>query len=221
MGKCRKISDIKGLKYFKPLLKLLHDLHLDGCRRDRAGNRKLHYDQYCLLILLSYFNPMVRSMRAIVKSSKLEKVQKKLGCSSASLDSFSEAAGVFDPELIKRVAHTLSSQVKPVQDVGKGNVGKKLVAVDGTFLRTLKLITVAAYLTDKTSKSHCGWRLHTQFEIDTSVPARIDVTSASNSGKTDEKNVLRKNLQSECCFVMDRGDIVKSRQAGKKGRLIC
>lgn len=204
MGKSRKISDIKGLKYFKPLVKLLRDLHLDGCRRDRAGNRKLHYDQYCLLILLSYFNPMARSVRAIVKSSKLQKVQKKLGCSSASLGSFSEAAGVFDPELIKRVAHTLSNQVKPVQDVGKGHVGKKLVAVDGTVLRTLKSITEAAYLTDKTGKSHCGWRLHTQFEIDTSVPARIDVTSASNSGKTDEKNVLRKNLQSECCYVMDR-----------------
>ncbi len=48
MGESRKISDIKGLKYFKPLVKLLRDLHLDGCRRDRAANRKLHYDQYCL-----------------------------------------------------------------------------------------------------------------------------------------------------------------------------
>ncbi|MBI1323487.1 IS4 family transposase, partial [bacterium] len=85
MGESRKISDIKGLKYFKPLVKLLRDLHLDGCRRDRAGNRKLHYDQYCLLVLLSYFNPMARSVRAIVKASKLEKVQKKLGCSAASL----------------------------------------------------------------------------------------------------------------------------------------
>jgi len=204
MGESRKTSDIKGLKYFKPLVKLLRDLHLDGCRRDRAGNRKLHYDQYCLLVLLSYFNPMARSVRAIVKASKLEKVQKKLGCSAASLGSFSEAAGVFDPELIKRVAHTLSQQVKPVQDVGKGHLRKKLVAVDGTVLRTLKSITEAAYLKDKTGKSHCGWRLHTQFEIDASVPVRIDVTSASNSGKNDEKTVLRRNLQSERCYVMDR-----------------
>lgn len=204
MGESRKISDIKGLKYFKPLVKLLRDLHLDGCRRDRAGNRKLHYDQYCLLILLSYFNPMARSVRSIVKSSKLQKVQKKLGCSGASLGSFSEAAGVFDPELIKRVAHTLSRQVKPIQDVGKGHVRKKFVAVDGTVLRTLKSITEAAYLKDKTGKPHCGWRLHTQFEIDASVPVRIDVTTASNSGKNDEKTVLRGNLQSERCYVMDR-----------------
>ena len=204
MGESRKISDIKGLKYFKPLVKLLRDLHLDGCRRDRAGNRKLHYDQYCLLILLSYFNPMARSVRSIVKSSKLQKVQKKLGCSGASLGSFSEAAGVFDPELIKRVAHTLSRHVKPIQDVGNGHVRKKVVAVDGTVLRTLKSITEAAYLKDKTGKPHCGWRLHTQFEIDASVPVRIDVTTASNSGKNDEKTLLRGNLQSERCYVMDR-----------------
>ncbi len=46
--------------------------------------------------------------------------------------------------------------------------------------------------------------LHTQFEIDASVPVRIDDTTASNSGKNDEKTVLRGNLQSERCYVMDR-----------------
>lgn len=64
-------------------------------------------------------------------------------------------------------------------------------------------ITEAAYLTDKTGKSQYGWRLHIQFEIDASVPVRIDVTSASNSGKSDEKTLLRKNLQPERCYVMD------------------
>jgi len=72
-----------------------------------------------------------------------------------------------------------------------GHVGKKLVAVDGTILRTLKSITEAAYLTVKTVKSRCVWRLHTEFEIDVSVPVRIDVTSASNSGKTDDMLLLR------------------------------
>jgi hypothetical protein len=200
----RKISEIRGLKYFKPLVKLLRELHVDGCRRDRAGNRKLHYDQYCLLILLSYFNPLARSVRSLVKTSKLAKVQKKIGCAGSSLGSFSESGRVFDPELIKKVAATLGKQVKPFQDVGKGHVRKKLVAVDGTVIRTLKSITEAAYLADKNGDSHSAWRLHTQFEIDTNVPVRIDVTPGSNSGKTDEKTMLRKNLKPECCYVMDR-----------------
>jgi hypothetical protein len=27
-------------------------LHDDGCERNTAGNRELHYDQYCMLVLL-------------------------------------------------------------------------------------------------------------------------------------------------------------------------
>ncbi len=204
MGQSRKIGEIQGLKFFKPLIGLLRELHLDGCQRDKAGNRKLHYDQYCILLLLSYFNPMARSVRSLIESSKLDKVQKKLGCAASSLGSFSEAAGVFDPELIKKVANTLAQQVKPIQDVGKGHIRRKLVAVDGTVLRTLKSITQAAYLNDRNGMPHCGWRLHTQFEIDSSIPVRMDVTSAANSGKTDEKAMLRKRLQQECCYVMDR-----------------
>ena len=44
--------DITGLKYFDQLAPLLERLHNDGCERDRAGNRELHYDQYCMLLLL-------------------------------------------------------------------------------------------------------------------------------------------------------------------------
>ncbi len=36
------------------------------------------------------------------------------------------------------------------------------------------------------------------------MPTRIEVTSALNSGKTDEKHVLRKSLQSDHCYVLDR-----------------
>lgn len=49
--------DITSLKFFDKLAPLLARLHGDGCARDRAGNRELHYDQYCLLILLYLFNP--------------------------------------------------------------------------------------------------------------------------------------------------------------------
>ena len=65
-GKRRKKvreRDVTGLKYFHKLLPLLERLHEVGCQRDRAGNRELHFDQYCLLVLLFLFNPVVRSLR--------------------------------------------------------------------------------------------------------------------------------------------------------------
>lgn len=76
-------EDITGLKYFDKLRPLLERLHEVGCERDKAGNRELHYDQYCMLILLYLFNPIVTSLRGIRQASELSKVQMKLGCSTA------------------------------------------------------------------------------------------------------------------------------------------
>jgi hypothetical protein len=54
-------SDIVGLKYFDRLMPLLERLHDVGTQRDRAGNRRLFFDQYCAFILLFLFNPIVTS----------------------------------------------------------------------------------------------------------------------------------------------------------------
>ena len=50
--------DITGLKYFHKLDGLLTGLHRVGCERDQADNRKLHMDQYCMLVLL-YLQPVL------------------------------------------------------------------------------------------------------------------------------------------------------------------
>ena len=96
-----KFRDIQGLKYFRRLLPMLDQLHGVGCQRDRAGNRSLHYDQYCMLILLFMFNPILRSLRALQQASELKNVQRKLGCGRASLGSLSEAVEVFEPERLQ------------------------------------------------------------------------------------------------------------------------
>jgi len=44
---------------------LLKRHHADYCARDTAGNRSLHFDQYCMLILLCLFNPAISSLRAL------------------------------------------------------------------------------------------------------------------------------------------------------------
>ncbi len=90
-----KDADVTGLKYFDQLGPLLQRLHDDACQRDKAGNRDLHFDQYCMLVLLYMFNPVVSSLRAIQQASELKKVQRKPGCSRASPGSLSEASQFF------------------------------------------------------------------------------------------------------------------------------
>src|SRR3954452_20279449 len=199
-----KARDIQGVKYLERLLPLLDALHDVGCGRDKAGNRRLFYDQYCILVLLSLFNPIARSLRAIQQVSELRNVQRKLGCSRASLGSLSEAVEVFDPDRLLGIIDALAADVKPVRDVRKGHLAHALTAVDGSVVKTLKTITEAAFMADKNGQSHSGWRLHTHFDIDRHVPRRIEGTPGSNGGKHDEKERLRGALEADHCYVMDR-----------------
>lgn len=196
--------DIQGLKYLDRLLPMLARLHEVGCQRDKAGNRQLHYDEYCLLVLLFLFNPIVRSLRGLQQASQLKNVQKKLGCPRTSLGSLSEATDVFEPARLEGIIEELLGEIPTATNVGRGHVRQTLTAIDGSVVKTLSSLASAAYLRDKNGKAHCGWRFHTHFDIDRRVPTRMEVTSALNSGKTDEKQQLRRRIESDHCYVMDR-----------------
>lgn len=197
-------EDVQGLKYFRKLWPLFERLHEVGCGRDKAGNRELFMDQYCSLVLLFLFNPCVRSLRALQQASELKNVQRKLRCGRASLGSLSEATDVFDPERLREIIGELAADVRPARNVAGEHLDQVLSAVDGSVVKTLSTIAQAAYLKNVHGHSKSAWRLHTHFDIDRGVPTRIDVTSGKNSGKSDEKNVLRARLQTDHCYVMDR-----------------
>jgi hypothetical protein len=200
-------SDIVGLKYFDRLMPLLERLHDVGTARDRAGNRELFFDQYCAFILLFLFNPIVTSLRGIQQASELKKVQKKLGCPRASLGSLSEAVEVFDPEPVKQIASELAAQLEPLGNNRQFPEVKHLVtAVDGSVVKTLSRIVEAAYLRSPIDgRSMSAWRLHTHFEVERGLPVHINVTGAGGGGENDERAVLRKALEPDRCYVMDRG----------------
>ena len=187
-------EDVQGLKYFSKLWPLFERLHEVGCGRDKAGNRELFMDQYCALVLLFLFNPCLRSLRALQQASELKNVQGKLRCGRASLGSLSEATDVFDPERLREIIGELAAEVRPMHRVAGAHLDHVLLAVDGSVVKTLSTIAEAAYLKNVHGQSKSAWRLHTHFDVDRGVPTRIDVTSGKNSGKSDEKNMLRTRL---------------------------
>jgi hypothetical protein len=198
-------EDVTGLKYFDRLAPLLERLHEDGCGRDKAENRELHFDQYCMLVLLFMFNPVVSSLRAIQQASELKKVQKKLGCGRASLGSLSESSRVFNPELLREVIEELGQQLEPVaRDKRLGNVPHTLTAIDGSLLAGLPLLVEAMHLNHTKGSGLVKWRLHAQFDIEKYVPTRIDVTR-NGGGELDERAVLARTLEPGRCYVKDRG----------------
>lgn len=190
--------DVTGLKYFDKLAPLLERLHDDGCERDRAANRELHYDQYCLLILLYLFNPVVTSLRGIQQASELEKVQRKLGCPRAALGSLSEAATVFDPERLKEIIAELGAELQPLaRNPRLKDIDQTLTLVDGTLVSALPKLMQASWLKKQTGSPGAPgvkWRLHTHFEVERYVPTRIDVTP-EGGGAHDERAVLERTIE--------------------------
>lgn len=199
-------QDVTGLKYFDKLAPLLARLHDVGCGRDKAHNRTLHFDQYCLLVLLCLFNPVVRSLRALAQASALRKVQRKLGCQRASLGSLSEATDVFQPERLKEIIAELGGQLQPLaRDPRLKDVPHTLTLVDGTLLKGLPVLVQAGMPDPRAAKLQAKFRLHTQFDLERGVPIRIDVTAGSGRGATSERAVLAKALEQGRCYVEDRG----------------
>lgn len=193
-----KESDLQGFKYFKILSQLLERLHNAGCQRDRAGNRILHMDQYMTLLLLSMFSPICSSLRSMQQASELKKVQKKLRVPRSSLGSLSEAATVFDSDLMIDIIGKLASELKPIAHNSRlSDIKAILTIVDGTLLRALPK-TVDALWKDENNKAY---KAHMQYEILKGIPAASKLTN----GNANEKQVLAENLEPGRFYVLDRG----------------
>jgi hypothetical protein len=190
--------DLRGFKHFRLLMPIMERLHADGCQRDTAGNRRLHFDQYAALILLYFFNPIVTSLRGIQQASELRKVQRKLGCARAALGSLSEAAHVFDADLLRGIIGELVEKLPPLgRHTPFDEIKGIITLVDGSLLPALPQLVEAMWQ----NKKNRAFKMHTHFELLKGVPVRMDLTDAN----TDERDVLAECLQPDRVYVMDRG----------------
>jgi Transposase DDE domain len=190
-------KDLKGLKYFKLLGSLLECLHDDATRRDRAGNRCLFYDQYACLLLLFFFNPIVKSLRAIQQASTLAKVQRLFGCNRVSRGSLSEASRVFDPDLLHPLIGDLAARSLPVVHGKEAEALRGLTAVDGSLLPALPKMAWALWL----DPQHRAAKMHVHFDVLKGVPIETTLTTGNDS----ETAQLRATLQAQRLYVIDRG----------------
>jgi hypothetical protein len=189
--------DVQGFKYFHMLGPLFTHLHAAGTQRDRAGNRKLYYDQYATLLLLYFFNPALTSLRALQHASTLAKVQQRWGVRRTSLGALSEAAHVFDAALLQEVIATLGSRLRPHGLPTERAALRDLTAVDGSLLPALPKMAWAVWQDDQ----HRAAKMHVAFEVLRQVPVGVTVTAGSAS----ERAELRRLVHAGGFYVFDRG----------------
>jgi len=199
------LHDLHGMKRLRRVAALLSAMHEVGCGRDKAGNRELHFDDYVLLILLYLFNPMFDSMRTLQKVADLPEIRKRLGIKRFSLGSFSESCRVFEPAMLQEVIDQLAGDLLPVErEALLKDLPGKLTLVDSTVIRTLCTVAEAMFLPLGDGRHSHAWRLHLQLDVDHHVPGAWEITEPKNTGKSDEKSVLRRKLSSGHTYVMDR-----------------
>lgn len=204
-------KQLRGIKPLRELLPLLASLREVGCERDRAGNRELHFDQYVTLVLLMLLNPLIDSVRALQHAASVEEVSRRLGVKRFSLGSFSESVRCFDPERLKEVVRQLCGELSALNPVGRdgrlkdlAGLGHALTAVDGTVLDSIAKATAAWWVTYQDGSEKYAWRLHTHLDVEHGLPTDLELTDARNTGASDEKNVLRRKLAPDHCYVTDR-----------------
>ena len=155
---------------------MLGRLHDVACQRDRAGNRKLHMDEYMTLLVMAMFNPMMDSLRTLQDASDLQKVRRKLGVSRFSIGSFSEASRLFDSDLVGPIIQQLLAELKVLpHDPRFDQIEQVVTLVDGSVLRAVSRMLWAKYQDDE----HRAAKVHLQFELLKGVPVAAEITAAN------------------------------------------
>ena len=188
---------LRGMRLFKPVRRLLKRIHDAGTARDRAGNRRLFFDQYLTLLLFYFFNPSLDSLRALQEATGWERTRKKLGIRRTSLGSLSAAARVFDAESVGPIIQELAEHVLPTARGREAEALRGLTAVDGSVFTGLSRMAWALW----TDPEHRGAKLHLHFDVLKGVPCQAAVTAAACS----ETAQLEAMLQGDRLYVLDRG----------------
>lgn len=191
-----EVVRLEGRRLIEPAQRLLARLHSVGTERDRAGNRKLFFDQYIALLLLYFFTPTLTSLRGLQNASNWEQTRRKLGIRRTSLGSLSEAAGVFDPRHLRAVVQELACQAAPLVKGREAEALKGLTAVDGSFFAALPRMAWALWDTQ-----HRGVKLHLHFDVLKGIPCDATLTPAACS----EPRQLKAMLEAGRLYVLDRG----------------
>jgi len=168
--------DIQGLKYFRAFSEILEPLG----EIEAHGNREFHMIDYVSLLLLSFFNPVLSSLRSLQQATGLENVQETLGVKATSLGAMSESAGyVFDPELLTPILKEVIDKIpRQPRDPRLEKMPGVIRAVDESFLRCPPKMVWAVF---RKQSDNRGVRLRLQLQIDRSIPVSADITSAHSS----------------------------------------
>ena len=163
------------------------------------GNRILQYDQLLIALLLSFFDPTVRSLRLIEHCGSF---RGRIDLDRLAKSTTADALAAFDPAQLQPIISDLQRRAGQLRAKGEGLLGIcwRIIAADGTYLTTLADVAWALRHHRSDGKIQAQVRLNVQLDVQTWTPEVISVSGDDGS----EPAAFAKDLRSDVLYVMDR-----------------
>jgi hypothetical protein len=187
----------RALACAPPLL----EQHLQRLRELPAhGNTTLHADQLVKGLLLSFFEPMTRSLRLIEARGDFAG---RMDLSRLARSTTSDALAAFDPAHLLPLIEDLRARCPNLDraDANLAGVTRRIIAADGTYMTTLADVVWALQHTKKDGRRQGQVRLNVQLDVANWVP---QVVSLSGDDNESEPAAVAKDLLSGVLYVVDR-----------------
>jgi hypothetical protein len=179
----------------------LIDEHLARLRALPAhGNRTLHIDQLFLGLLMSFFDPLVRSLRLIEGGGDFGG---QLDLPRLARSTTADALAVFDPVHLQPIIEELRARVPQLvhSDADLSVIVRRIIAADGTYLTTLADVAWALHHTKTNGQRQAQVRANVQMDVASWTP---QVLSISGDDGISEPAAFAKDLLSGVLYVVDR-----------------
>ena len=164
------------------------------------GNRKLFVDQLFLGLLLSFFEPMARSLRSIEDQGSF---QGRLDLPRLARSTTADALAAFDPACLKPIIDDLRERVPHLahSDADLAGMTRRIIAADGTYLNTLVDVAWALHQTRRDGRGHAQVRANVQMDVATWTP---QVVTISGDDGQSEPAAFANDLLESVLYVFDR-----------------
>ena len=164
------------------------------------GNTKLTGDQLVLGLLLAFFDPLVRSLRLIEGCGDFSG---RLNLQRLARSTTADALTLFDPARLRPLIADLRRRVPTLahDDADLGNIARKIIAADGTYLNTIVDVAWALRQHKSNGRPQRRVRINVQLDVLHWTP---EVVSVSGDDGESEPAAFARDLLAGVLYVVDR-----------------
>lgn len=164
------------------------------------GNTVLRRDQLVKGLLLSFFEPMNRSLRRIEDCGDFDG---QLDLPRMCRTTTSDALAVFDPLLLRPLVEDLQARVPQLGQVDETLAGitRQIIAADGTYMTTICDVIWALHHTHRNGRVQGQVRANVQLNVSNWVP---QILSVSGDDGVSEPGAFTPDVLEGVIYVVDR-----------------